>query len=92
MGHKGATTRSVRPAPGQAPSARDDYSSTQTSLSVRSGPAAGCRKVLGCIYNGQEGASVRPCACVFPRFLCPGVGAALPTDDALDHHGRDATL
>src|SRR6476620_9567656 len=32
----------------------------------------------------------RPCARGFPRSLCAGVGTALPTHDALDHHGRDA--
>jgi hypothetical protein len=40
--------------------------------------------------GAEEGASVWPCTCVFPRSLCAGVGAALPTHDALDHHGRDA--
>src|SRR5262249_55955813 len=47
-------------------------------------------KVVGRIYKGQEGASVWPYARVFPRSLYAGVEAALPTHDALNHHGRDA--
>lgn len=42
-------------------------------------------KVVGHIYKGQGVGVAR----VF-RSLCAGVGAALPTHDALDHHGRDA--
>jgi hypothetical protein len=42
-------------------------------------------KVVGRTYKGQERASVWPCAC-----FSAGVGAALPTHDALDHYGRDA--
>ena len=40
------------------------------------------------LVRGRVGVAVR--ACFFLRSLCAGVGAALPTHDALDHHSRDA--
>ena len=45
-------------------------------------------KVVDRIYEGQEGASVwRAC---FSSLLFARRWAALPTHDALEHHGRDA--
>ena len=40
--------------------------------------------------RGRKARRCGRCARVFPRSLCAGVGAALPTHDALNHHRRDA--
>ena len=62
---------------------RDGVDGTRWGFTIE--PVDVSDKVVGRIYKGQERASVWPCAC-----FSAGVGAALPTHDALDHHGRDA--